>query len=155
MSGLTGQQVSADDMTGANITMFMSPDNSGNLRTDTFEAIQGQSTILRDNLMSRTGSIDMSTAQAFKELTGNVPNDFAHRIFSPQYSAHTRSMEANAFEEAAAGWLGKAGFTHQGSTTGSAKYGGGFKIPRWVPKVKGGVEWIHVNNETEACRTAL
>lgn len=150
MSGLTGQQVSADDMTGANITMFMSPDNVGNLRTDTFEAVQGQSTILRDNMMSRTGSIDMSTAQVFKELTGNVPNDYAHRIFNPHYSAHTRALEANAFEEATAGWLGKAGFTHQGSKTGSAKYGGGFNIPRWAPGVKGGVEWTHVNNETEA-----
>jgi hypothetical protein len=150
MSGLTGKQVSSEDMAGANITMFMSPDNMGNLRTDTFEAVQGQSTILRDNMMSRTGSIDMSTAQAFKELTGNVPNDYAHRIFNPHYSAHTRSLEANAFEEAAAGWLGKAGFTHQGSKTGSAKYGGGFNIPRWAPGVKGGVEWTHVNNETEA-----
>jgi len=150
MSGLTGQQVSAEDVAGANITMLMSPDDMGNLRTDTFEAVQGQSMILRDNMMSRQGSVDMSTAQAFKELTGNMPNDYAHRIFNPQYSAHRRTLEANAFEEAAAGWLGKAGFTHQGSITGSAKYAGGFKIPRWVPGVKGGVEWIHVNNETEA-----
>jgi len=150
MSGVTGQQVSAEDMAGADITMSMSPDNMGNLRTDTFEAVQGQSTILRDNMMSRKGSVDMSTAQAFKELTGNTPNDYAHRIFNPQFSAHTRALEANAFEEAAAGWLGKAGFKHQGSKTGSANYGGGFNIPRWVPGVKGGAEWTHVNNETEA-----